>query len=206
MADLNMGIGKLRTAMLIYLIGALLGVVGSFSGLSPALSGASLGATPSPSALVPYLAILVVGGIIALVALITMRSGFKMMASSNNTYGIGATGTLLQLIGIIFVVIAVILLIVTYLSASSASSVGGAALTVLGGSAASLGLIGLGGLLGFIGAILVLIGFWRIGSSFNNTLIKVGAIFFILFSLLGVILLYLGLRDIGRGSKGPAAM
>ena len=203
------GIGKLRTAMLLYLIGSILGIVGYIYGVSQALGGGAVPVTSNFAALIPYLAIFIIGLVLAILAVFYMRSGFSILARSNSNYKLGATGALLDLIGIILVVLAVIVIFVSLLSLSSASpSSGLSAVGVgIGGSLAALALFGIGGLLAFVGTILLVVGFYRIGSDSNSGIVKAGAILYLLIPFIGVILLYIGLKDAQRGtpSSGQGA-
>ena len=74
------GIGKLRTAMLLYLIGSILGIVGYIYGVSQALGGGAVPVTSNFAALIPYLAIFIIGLVLAILAVFYMRSGFSILA------------------------------------------------------------------------------------------------------------------------------
>ncbi len=192
------GIHKLRTAMLIYLVGSILGFAGFFVGLLPRLS---MGATSSAALAggITYLIILVIGLILGLVALLLMRGGFKTLKKSDPAYGIGVTGTLLEIVGIIFVGIAAVLLIITV--AGAASSTASAVFNSVGAIAgvfATLGLIIIGGIISFVGVILTMIGFFRIGSKYSNALVQVGAVLYLFIAFVGVILLFIGLNEIEK--------
>ena len=199
MADMSTGIGKLRTAMLIYLVAFVLSLVGYILGVAVASSPvASLGGT-SPSTAIPFLILFIIVMVLAIVALFFIRSGFSALASNNRKYGIGATGALIELVGAILFIVAVGVII-----ASVAAATTGGFGAAIGGGLAGLAFFGIGGILGFVGTIMLVVGFYRIGSDYNSTAVKVGAIFYILFSLIGVILLYVGLKDAQRGSAPGA--
>ena len=155
------GIHKLRLAMLIYLVGSILGIIGAFVGLLPKLLSPTSASAALASGTV-YLIVLILGLVLGLVALWFMRSGFKTARKTDPRFGIGVTGTTLEIIGIIFIGVASVLLIITIAgSVSGAAGLGGAR----AGLFVTLGLIFIGGILAVVGAILVLVGFFRIGSN-----------------------------------------
>jgi hypothetical protein len=197
-SNLSIGAGKLRTSMLIYLIGGILGIIGSFAGVIPAVTGQSMAAGTSASLPTAYLALTIVAIIFAITALLFMRSGFKILKGINARYGIGVMGTTLEIIGGILVGIGVILLIGVVLAAYSASTTGSSAVGYGLSSIGILGLIGIGAIIAFVGVILTMVGFWRIGSDYNDGTIKVGAILYFIINIIGVILLYFGLKELQK--------
>ncbi len=156
------------------LFGLFLGGASGHSGLQPALAFGSLGI---------LVIVAGVGVVLALVSIILLFRGFRMLKAKSAGIGIGATGILLEIVG---VVLGGIL--------SSLSSLGA------GGVYALIGIIGY--IIAFIGAIIVLVGFWRIGSAYDSTLLKVGAVLYLLISIVGVILLYIGLGDAIKKESG----
>ena len=195
----NAGIGKLRKAMLVYLVGFLVTVVGYFLGFAPLLAaGSSHSSLASTASLLIFVSVMIVGIIVTIVALLLIRSGFKMLATTDSGYGIGALGALLELIGLAFFFLAAVVALVGLASLSSSTSGFGALAAFAGTLLAMLGLFALGALLAFIGVVLILVAFWRVGSKNNSSLIKIGAIFYLLFGLIGVLLLYIGLGELEK--------
>ena len=194
------GIGKLRSSMLVYLIAEILIIAGSWSGLLPRLSRRVAG-TPNVAGIIVYLVVLAIGLALGIVGLLFMRSGFKILQKSNERYSIGTTGTLVEIIGAIIVGVAIVFLIAGVASAGSITTMGhqaGAALNILG----AIILLVVGGITVFVGAILAMIGFFRVGEAYRSDTIKVGAILYLIITIVGVILLFIGLWDIeSKGRK-----
>jgi uncharacterized membrane protein len=194
-ADVSDGIRKLRTAMLIYFVAFILIIIGYVAGFSQVVSSTAALGGSHPSTIMLYLGLFIAGFVISIITLIYMRSGFSILASANSKYGLGKIGALLQMIGAIFFIIAAGLFISSLVAAASTSSTSAIAAlgTGIAGTFASAGLYAVGAILSFVGVIMLVVAFFRIGSEYNNTAIKVGAIFYILFAVIGVILLYVGL-------------
>ena len=198
-AEFGNGIHKLRLAMLVYLVGSVLGMVGGFVGLLPGLLSPASVSAAAASATV-YLIVLIIGLVVGLIALLLMRSGFKIVRTADTSYGIGVTGTLLEMIGIILIGVAVAILIATLGSAALSGGISGAG--GLGGALvgvfATIGLIVIGAIIAFVGVILTLVGLFRIGSKYKNALVEIGAVLYLFITFVGVILLYIGLGEIER--------
>jgi|BEDMetMinimDraft_2_1075160.scaffolds.fasta_scaffold00230_7 hypothetical protein len=170
-------------------------IYGSSSSLSP-FNGSML-------FLYGILGSLIIDGIVYIIYLILIRYGFKSLAKVKPIVKIGYTGTTLFLVSIILYIIAFILMALyglSYLSASgniNGNSTGFSPFRNVGLVLVGLGLIGLGGLIGFIAFILIIVGFYRIGSIYNVGLLKVGAILLIIpiANIISPFLLYFGLGD-----------
>ena len=120
----------------------------------------------------------IVGALLELAAVYMFMKGFGTLKEVAPEVGIGRTGSMLVLVAVILVIIGLAGLLV-----------GALPLVILAV---------FGALLDFIGIIMVAIGFYRVGSRYNDGLVKVGGILLILGGLafIGAILIYLGLRGI----------
>jgi hypothetical protein len=180
----------------------------SFPSVSVAVSGALLGLT-------------VVGYIIAILFILRFRSAFQKLVTVDFRFRSPANLAILAIVGIGIVILAEILLGVAAIDAINAckggvyttcyNAITGEIGLLLGG----LGLLVLGAILLLIGGILVLIGIWRMGTRYNQSLIKVGAILLIIpfLDIVGVILIYVGanqalttLNATGGGMMGSGAL
>jgi len=154
-----------------------------------------------------------VGAMISFVAYLYMFRGFMAMKGSDASYGIGETGMLLQMAGPVLLIIAVLLVL--------PSLSGGILLFSLSTgviAAAAVGVIG--AIASFIGAILAAVGLFRVGRSYGNVLVRMGAVlWFIVFvvalesslaNILGLLmelLLFVGfsrmMKQEGRSGQNP---
>lgn len=200
------GVHKLRSALLLYFIGIIIVLIGIFaggglsllSGFGTQTAGLNSGQI---GGIVIYLVADIIGLVLGIIGIFITRSGFTVLKRVDKSYGIGATGALLMLIGLALVVVTLILLLVIYASiaALSTSSSGAAAILPIGILASlAAGLAVIGAILAFVGLILTMVGFWRIGSKYNNGLIKAGAILYFLITIIGAILLYIGLGEVEK--------
>lgn len=232
----NEGIKKLRKAMLVYLIGAVLTLIGTIAGVlflnsvnlnlflaSPNSSfpNSSFPNSTFPNSTFPnssfpnssFWSIMIICGIVMIIsviisvlALLLIRSGFKILASTNKELDLGILGATLQLAGVVILMLAVLVLLAIFLSlmSSIAGSVGATG-SVGAGAGFTNALIEviyvyifliIGGIIAFVGAILLLVAFLKLGSANDSTVIQVGAVFYLLFAPIGAILLYIGLGDL----------
>ncbi|EWG06754.1 MAG: transposase [Candidatus Aramenus sulfurataquae] len=186
------GIKKIRSGMLIYILGNLLAIflafiyVGLLFGLFGALEGSASNSSSSSASgilaglsattgltvtsLISFAVPIVVGGILILLALLRVRDGFGKLVLANRDVGIGRTGATLTLVGAILEILGMLL----------------AFLTV------GLFIIPIADILLFIGVILLGIGLYKVGSIYQDTLTKVGGIVSIFLGFIGVILVYVG--------------
>ncbi len=214
-ADLQGGLNKLRTGVLIHIVGALLwtgAIIVAWIGLaafsayqSVAVPCTGIGcptpATALPNfpiaALVALIAVLASGAGITFVGFWFVRSGFKMLEPSMSTLGTGALGASLQIAGVLAVAVTAVLLVVAViLSGMSSTSSAGQGLSGTIAFIAGLGVIVIGAVIWFVGIILVLIGFYRIGNTYNNNLVEIGAIMYLFMGFIGAILLFIGLSEV----------
>ncbi len=190
------GVEKLRTAMILYLVGLAVIVIG---GILAIVGGVSH--VPG----IIYWPVLIIGFAIFLLSFFLERKGFAIISSANESYSIGSVGALLQLIGsAIFLAGIVLIAVINLLTIGAAvhslqqpngASAGYVALTGTGTMSAIILLVAIfiGGAIIFIGSILAIVGFWRIGASNNSDMIQVGAILYLVVNIIGAILLMIGL-------------
>jgi hypothetical protein len=159
--------------------------------------------TPIPSWITPgtfYLAIgLIAGGlVIGIVSYIFFYLGFRAIKRGAPDFGAPTTLVAIGLIGFAMMALGIIVIVGIVISAinnatSGAVSSGSASLDVsalFGGGA----LIALGALLALIGVIGLILGNWRAGGRYGESMLKIGAIITILpyVSIVGYVLLLIG--------------
>ncbi|MFG1414668.1 MAG: DUF973 family protein [Thermoplasmataceae archaeon] len=181
------GIKNVKTASLLGIIGIILGLVGAGAIEGAILSGIQSG---SPFTAIPALFIVaLIGIIIGFVSILLYRAGFRDLREVDGQFGTPYTFTTVLLVGFAVLILALLL--------------------VLGGVVAlSLSLVLFGAVLVIIAAILLLLGdivgiilgLWRVGVRYNNTLIKVGAIFYIIpyLDVLAPVLVFIGANSVEK--------
>jgi hypothetical protein len=218
-------LGRLTWFAIIQLVGSVGGGVASIylffnsafwggfaSKLGPNPTSAQVAAALDP--LFRDIAYSIVFGIaVSIVALLFLTFSLRDLAKVDRTkFSVPSTLMLLDLAGVILVAAAV------YPFFTSISSVIAQAPGVSGGTPSQaffsafsslflyIGLMGLGGVLVLIGAIGGLIlGLWRVGEKYDQTIIKVGAIFFIvpLLNLVAPVLVLVGAWEAKNRLTGP---
>ena len=181
------GIKNVKTASLLGIIGIILGLVGA-----GAVEGAILsrGLSGSPLTAIPALFfVALIGIIIGFISILLYRAAFRDLREVDGRFGTPYTFTTVFLIGLAILILALLLL--------------------LGGVAAlSLSLVLFGAVLAIIAAILlilgdiigIILGLWRVGERYDNTLIKVGAIFYIIpyLDVLAPVLVFIGANSVEK--------
>ena len=181
------GIKNVKTASLLGIIGIILGLVGA-----GAVEGAILsrGLSGSPLTAIPALFfVALIGIIIGFISILLYRAAFRDLREVDGRFGTPYTFTTVFLIGLAILILALLLL--------------------LGGVAAlSLSLVLFGAVLAIIAAILlvlgdiigIILGLWRVGERYDNTLIKVGAIFYIIpyLDVLAPVLVFIGANSVAK--------
>ena len=191
------------------MIGFLLSVVGGylFSSTGAFFGGFSCSAgtcsVPSVAAgLVTGLFVVVLVGLIfAILAVLKFRSAFQALVPVDYRFRSPASLSILVIIGAILLLLGFGLLLAgavgvlgscgsNYNYTNCYNQVTSSAGLLLGGIAAA----GLGVLIAFIGEILVLIGIWRLGTRYNESMLKIGAIFVIIpfLDIVAPFLIYFG--------------
>jgi hypothetical protein len=185
-------------AAILGLVGAILSVVDlfftpavSFIGVSSAGSGTSV--TVNLSALYFAAGVGVTGIILGLIELWLYRGAFGTLRRQDTNFSTPATLTLVAFVALVIIVaVAAALVVVLYQAVVCAGS-GNPITSACIDKATTLGLLAVLGvtaialLIGYIG---LLIGIWRLGTRYNETMFKVGAILLI-FPVLNVAALIL---------------
>lgn len=145
-----------------------------------------------------YAALILVGSILGIVSLVIYRSSFgELMEVDNKSFKSPYRLVKYFYIGLILLIIAYAFLFVGIIAVvkSTVTSTGA------GAGSSFIGFALLGGLLGLIGGIMMLVGLiglvlglWAVGSRYDNTLIKVGAILYIIpyADIVAPILIFIG--------------
>jgi hypothetical protein len=178
------GVSKLRSGSLLEIVTAILiiiAVISIFSVIAIGIAGVFV-----------MLVIFLIAILTDILGILRIRKGFSILNTAGLGTGIGSIGALLILLGPLLEFIGVILLIPAALSGN------------LAGALASFGGLNIGGeVIGFIGLILLIIGFYRVGSYFNNGTVKIGSILLIIpiLTIIGFIMLYSGLGSVLNSLK-----
>lgn len=143
------------------------------------------------------LRIVVIGVIaIAIVVAMIMRAGFSNLKLVNNTYAIGKTGSLLEIVGLLFLIPG------SYLMLSSISTLSGAYFSyssfqsVLSNVEVSSVLLIIGGALGLVGLVMGATALVRLGVQFGNGTVRAGGVLYFMIGFLGAIILFFGISKI----------
>ncbi len=202
-----------RTGAIFGIVGILLSVVGTY--LSFAYGGLSLGISCNsvtetcsiPSAAVALLgglfALEVVGTIIGILFVLKFRSAFQTLVPVDYRFRSPASLSILLVIGFILIVLgegvlfATVANIIGQCSNLNTTNCYNAATGAAGALLASLGVLVLGAILALIGGILLLVGIWRLGTRYDDSLLKVGAVLLIIpfLDIAGIFLIYFGVTQ-----------
>ncbi|MUN29771.1 DUF973 family protein [Sulfuracidifex metallicus] len=125
--------------------------------------------------------LLIVSLVVAILGFMKAKGGMSDLSNFINSVGIGSTGLTLVLIGLILELLGAILLLVLV----------------------GIAFISIGALAELIGFILFGIGIYRIGSTFNNGLTKIGGILIatLILGFIGLIMSYIGLGEVERNLR-----
>lgn len=192
-ADLT-GLSRVRLAALIAVVGSALGVAlplafsftGTFSFSVPAAGSAY---TYSGTAIAFVIGTALVGLTLTLVSLWFYREGFLALRTVDGSFSSTPTFALLAVIGLVMVWAGLVLVLVELLTLLSCVTVGGvipASCVALGGLLGGLALLLIGLILVLIGYIGTLVGIWRLGTRYGDSLFKIGAVLLI-FPFLSVV-------------------
>ena len=167
--------------------------------LGAAFGGVSFNTT-NVGALLAYSEIaLIVSAVLTLVGVFMLYKGFGILKSLGSEFSVGRTGAILEFIGMILVVLGVIGLLAIVLPAINLGSTSTPASISPSEAGAILGiafLVLIAAIILLVGVIMALIGLFRVGTHFNNSLVKVGAILTFFLGIVGTILLFIGFTDI----------
>jgi len=205
------------------ILGFLLSVVGSvlFStvgglGLGVSCTGTTCSTTSVDTGVLAGLfALIAIGLVFGILSVLKFRSAFQTLVPVDYRFRSPASLSILVVIGSVLLLIGFGLLLAgaagiinscsgSYNFTNCNNAVGSSVGALLGGFAA----LGLGGLLAFIGEILVLIGIWRLGTRYNEGLLKVGAIFVIIpfLDIIAPFLIYFGANSALKQRTGGGGM
>ncbi|MGI0080476.1 MAG: DUF973 family protein [Nitrososphaerales archaeon] len=204
----RVAVGKIKIFAFIGIIGIILGLIVPFSAGGMGYMFA-FGTTPTGvgTAVIAAVALGVIGFAVGIYAILKLRSALKDLSTIDKGFSTPATLVLAGLVGFGFLILAFLLLI------------GGLAVAINGVTSAlglllgALALFALGGLAAFVGIIGIILGLWKAGERYDNTLVKVGGILYIIpfVDIVAPILVFLGAREIegklsssaGSTSSGP---
>jgi hypothetical protein len=151
--------------------------------------------------------LLSIGLLVGIVSYIFFYLGFRAIKRGAPDFGAPTALVFVGLIGYLMTVAGLLVIVGTIVSAINSAAAG----TVSAGSASldfsaivsGLALIGLGGLLGLIGVIGLILGNWRAGNRYGESMVKIGAILTIIpfLSIIAYVLLLVGYMKAGRKLK-----
>jgi Protein of unknown function (DUF973) len=192
--------------------GALLGILGlvlAIGGVSIVLFGVGLGVTNTNDAgyvsllhtILLAVVLVVIGVLVALVSFILYTAGFASLRKADRRFRTPMVLCVIGLVGLAFIggfVVAYAGGINAAISCPSSNSTCQNNATSIGHGVVALGY--LGGLLGFIGLIGLILGLYRFGSRYSNSIAKVGAILYIIpfLSIIAPILVLIGAVQVQR--------
>jgi hypothetical protein len=196
------------TAGALLLIGVVLSLIGPDligTGLGPAVSfSANSSSGFSASALTDLLIVLVAGLALTILAYIKFRQAFARLRGVDTQFRTPATLCLLAIIGLILLLPTLVALLeIATALVNCAGTSGVVPQSCLNSTGELLGVAGLlliAGVLALIGYIGTLVGIWRFGNRYNETMFRIGAILLIIpyLNAIGAILLMIG----AHGAKG----
>jgi len=154
-----------------------------------------------------YLAVgLLAGGlVIGMISYIFYYLGFRAIRRGDPEFGAPTTLMLIGLISYLMTALGIVVIIGTIVSAINSAAAGtvtpGAVSLDLSAILGGLALIGLGAILALIGVVGLVLGNWRCGSRYEESMLKAGAILTIIpfVSIVGYVLLLVGY--VKAGSK-----
>jgi len=177
----------------------------------------NLGPNPTPADVAKALGplfqaitlIIPISAVISLVGMLLLTLGFRGLSRVDARFSLPSMFMIVMIIGFILAVVGVIPLVndIPNLIAQAPTTPGApssAFTTLLSTLIFSIALIGLGGLLSLIGLIGgIILGLWRVGSKYDETVVKIGAIFIIipLLDIIAPILILVGVSGV-RGRLG----
>ncbi|MCL4379306.1 DUF973 family protein [Candidatus Marsarchaeota archaeon] len=197
MAIIDSGVEKLRTGVLVSIISGIIGIAAIvlfyififIAAVSSSTTGHSFGKSAAVAiTAAAFASLIAVCAGLGFYALLNMRTGFRIMSNSNSKYKTGVLGTTLSLSGLVLATAGVITIIAAYFALSPANP-----WTVSGFIPAIIGAV-----VGLVGGLLLIISFYRVGAQYDNSLVQVGAVLMIFIGIIGMILMYIGLLEIGK--------
>ena len=205
----RVALGKIKNFALLGIVGIILGFVIPLFTLDSALGLASVStATISSVANIVeiYSAIAIVGVAIGIVSIVMVRSAFKTLAPVDSQFGTPSTMVLGMFAAMVLAIVAVIALIGFAFSIASQVAANPGVTPNFSGILVFSGLIILAGISWLVGIIGIILGLWRTGTRYNEGLLKIGGIFYIipLLDIVAPILVYLGASSAEKKVGQPA--
>lgn len=212
-----------KAAAIYSMVGFLLSVVGGFLfstygglGLGVSCSGTTCSTTSVAAGLLAGLFVLVLIGIVfGILSVLKFRSAFKALVPVDYRFRSPASLAILVIIGSILILVGFGLflgsaanIIGSCTSSYNYTTCNNAVTNSLGLLLGGLAALAIGGILAFIGEILILIGIWRLGTRYNEGLLKIGAIFVIIpfLDIIAPFLIYFGANSALQARAGAGAM
>jgi hypothetical protein len=210
-------LSNVATAALLSLIGNVIGLVAVFgtSGVQALTVSTSTSGTMislNSSSLLIFGAVLTVSAILTFLELIFFRVAFKKIQPYDERFSTPAKLVLILLIALPIVLLAAVALLYLVSQAITCAGPGNfipPACLNGGGLLGILGILAVGGILALTGYIGLLLGIWRLGSRYDSTAFKVGAILLIfpLLNLVAAALILVSARStraqIAHGASAP---
>ncbi len=220
------GVKNLRTSALLQIIMSVLSVVilSLFLASIPMIGMAGVPRDPARiiGALMGFMAIIVVGGILLLIlgiaAFIYLYLGWSKVGEADKEFSLQKTAVKLLVIAIILIIIgfvAMMAMLFTAIVSASPGEVPTNMFGILGAALGGIAIIVIGGFIGLIAGILIYYGYYKLGEEYEVSELKIGglaliislvinAISFIpylgavasLVSLIGIILVFAGLSKL----------
>ncbi len=167
--------------------------------LGAAFGGVTLN-TSSVSGLIAYSEIaLTVSAVLTIIGFFMLYRGFTSLKVLDPQFSTGRTGTILEMVGMVLVVLGTLGLLATVLPNVNLGNTTATSTLVQSELGALLGLAFLilaAAIILLVGIIMALIGIFRVGSRFDSTVVKVGAVLTVFLGIIGTILLFIGFSEI----------
>ncbi|HZW57081.1 MAG TPA: DUF973 family protein [Nitrososphaerales archaeon] len=209
-------LAKIRLFAIVGILWIILGVIvpifgGDTSLITAGLFGGNAGAASIASS-VAFAVVGIIGFVLGIYAILKARSAFRDLSTLDTAFRTPARLMTSLFVGLGLFVLAFILIIAgvavgslgAVSSSSTSSFTAGPALGLFIGGGVLFVVAGIALLIGVIGMI---IGLWRTGERYDNTLIKVGGILYIIpvVDIVAPILVYLGISDVQKRMPVPGA-
>jgi hypothetical protein len=193
---------SVQWAAIVALVGVVVSLVTLFSGSYSSLIGVTTvngSSTLTVSSTALYFLILAGGAglVLTIVELFLYRSAFRALAPVDSEFSTPATLVLLLFIGLVLVIAIAVGLVGILLQSIACAGAGNPITTSCLNVGTLLDLVGLlvvAAIVALIGYIGLLVGIWRLGTRYNESLFKVGAVlmFFPVLNFIGVVLVLVG--------------
>ena len=189
--EFSLGIALSSILIRSFSIDAFLGPIGTVSSAST---------LSTVSSITTYIiVILVVEAIISIIGYVLIYRGLGVLSNLKSNIKTGSTGALLVIVGFLMIVVFAILVLPvasSFISSTTSSSPSFLTSHVSKELVYGVILLVVGAILLFIGIIMLTIGVFRVGSAFSSGSVEAGAILAIFLSIVGYIILVVGLNGI----------